>query len=401
MTELPTMTSPSGKPDGADVVVIGGGVIGLSTAYFLAKGGMDVALVDRGTPGWEASGRNGGWAMGYDHNDARMPLALKSIEIWKTLDDELGSPTEFVLGGSLTVALTETDWVYTSQQLEMKRRWGVEAHELDLQGIREILPGHSSRALAGVFTPESGQANPQLTSQAWVWGLLREGGRVYEHTTVTGITTAGGRVTGVETTGGHIGADKVVNAAGPYARVVSAMAGHTLPIEPVRIEILCTAPAPPMTTVTFGGLGLYCRQAAKGHFHFGGGRYERIDPAGPADKPTTALMTRGIAKRFVDLMPGLGHLAVLRTWAGIMDVTPDNLPFIGRLDYPEGMYVNAGFGGVGFSNSPGAGKGLSEIILNGGCSFDASALDPQRFGDDPDYAPPVVGSFRRMYRDEG
>ncbi len=386
--------------DSADVVVIGGGVIGLSSAYFLAKGGMDVALVDRGTPGWEASGRNGGWAMGFDHNDARMPLALKSIEIWKTLDDELGSPTEFALGGSLSIALTEMDSVFMSHQLEIKNKWGLETHELDLQGIREFLPGCSSRALAGLFVPESGQANPQLTSQAWVWGLLREGGRVHEHTTVTGITTSGGRVTGVETTAGHISADNVVNAAGPYARVISAMVEHTLPIEPVRIEILCTAPAPPMTTATFGGMGLYCRQAAKGHFHFGGGRYERIDPAGPAHKPTTALVTRGIAKSFVDFMPGLGHLPVLRTWAGIMDVTPDNLPFLGRLDYPEGMYVNAGFGGVGFSNSPGAGKGLSELLLDGECSFDIDGLGPNRFGDDLDYEPPMIGSFRRAFRDE-
>ena len=386
--------------DGADVVVIGGGVIGLSTAYFLAKGGMDVALVDRGIPGWEASGRNGGWAVGYDHDDARMPLALKAIEIWKTLDDELGSPTEFVLGGSVMVALTEMDSVYMAHHVDLKKKWNVETQDLDLQGIREILPGCTSRALAGVFVPESGQANPQLTSQAWVWGILREGGRVHEHTTVTGVTTSGGRVTGVETTSGHISADKVVNAAGPYARVIAEMVEHTLPIEPVRIEILCTAPAPPMTTATFGGMGLYCRQAEKGHFHFGGGRYERMDPAGPAHKPTTALMTRGIAKRFVDFMPGLGHLPVLRTWAGLMDVTPDNLPFIGRLGQPEGMYVNAGFGGVGFSNSPGAGKALSEIILDGECSFDISGLAPERFGDDLDYNPPMVGSFRRAFQDE-
>ena len=386
--------------DSADVVVIGGGVIGLSSAYFLAKGGMDVTLVDRGIPGWEASGRNGGWAVGYGHEDARMPLAQKAIEIWKTLDRELESPTEFVLGGSLTVALTETDSVRMSQQLEMKKRWGVEAHKLDLEDIREFLPACTSSALGGVYVPDSGQANPQLTSQAWVWGLHREGGRVHEHTTATGITTAGGRVTGVETSSGHISADIVVNAAGPYARVVSQMVGHTLPIEPVRIEILCTAPAPPMTTATFAGLGLYCRQAAKGHFHFGGGRYERIDPAGPAHKPTMALITRGIAKRFVDLMPGLDHLPVLRTWAGIMDVTPDKLPFLGKLDHPDGMYVNAGYGGVGFSNSPGAGKGLSELVLNGECSFDISGLGPDRFGEDLEYEPPLVGSFRQAYRDE-
>ena len=365
--------------DRADIVVIGGGVVGLSSAYFLCKRGMNVALVDQGIPGWEASGRNGGWAMGDAFEEERMALAKEAVNIWKTLDEELGAPTEFVLGGSLAVALAEEDVWFQEDQLQRNRRWGVASRKVDLMETREILPGVTDRALSGMFVSETGQANPQLTSQAWLWGIQRNGGRVHQNTTVTGVAVNGGRVSGVETTRGHIGADIVVNAAGPWANLVSQMTGQYLPVAPVKIEMMCTLPSPPITKATFGGNGLYCRQGAQGHMHFGAGRWQQMDLRATSEKPTSAFMTRGIAKRYVELVPGMAHLPVLRTWAGIMDATPDHLPIVDKLDYPEGMYVNVAFGGVGFSNSPGAGKAISELIVDGECSFDITGFKVGRF----------------------
>ena len=366
--------------DRADVVVIGGGVVGL-----------DVVLLDRGIPGWEASGRNGGWAVGlsvnYNREEARIPLALEAYRLWPTLEEELGAPTEFVEGGSLFVALTEEDAWLQDQALERCARWGVEAHRLVLKGLREVLPGVTDRALSGVFIPRAGHANPQLTCQAWVWALERRGVRVYANTPATGIGVRGGRVARVETPAGTVATERVVNAAGPWAGLVAGLVGRFLPVAPVRIEMLCTVPVPPLTRATFGGNGLYCRQALKGHLHFGGGAAQRVDLRQGAEKPTRSFITRGIARRFVELLPGLGDVPVLRTWAGVIDRTPDNLPIIDRLEEPEGMYVNAGFGGIGFSNSPGAGKAMAELVADGRCSFDISGLSARRFAGVTSYEP--------------
>ena len=373
--------------DRADVVVIGGGVIGLSSAYFLCQRGLDVALVDKGIPGWEASGRNGGHAVGYAFEEPRIPLVKEAIKIWQTLDEELGSPTEFVMGGNLTIGMTEEDIWFEENQLELNQKWGITTRKVDLAEMREILPGVTDRALGGIFTTETGQANPQLTSQAWLWGIQRNGGRVHQNTTVTGVSVTGGRVSGVETTRGNIGADIVLNAAGPWANLVSQMTGKYLPVAPVKIQIMCTLPSPPITRATFSGNGLYCRQAASGHMHFGAGKWQQMDLRKTTEKPTSAFITRGIAKRYVELVPGMAHLPVLRTWAGIMDATPDHLPIVDKLDYPEGMYVNVAYGGVGFSNSPGAGKAISELIVDGQCSFDISAFNAGRFADVTEFDP--------------
>ena len=241
--------------DRADVVMIGGGVIGLASAYFISRRGWDVVLVEKGIPGWEASGRNGGWALGFSpehyQEDERMALAREALQIWQTLDEELGAPTEFVLEGNLMVALEEDDMPppYHEDMLERSRRWGGEARRVDLKEMREILPGVTERAIGGVFVPVSGHANPQLTAQAWVWAIERNGGRIYQNTTVTGIEVQNGRVTRVETTAGNIGADKVVNAAGPWANVIAGMTGQHLPVAQRALEMLCTMAVPPFTKV--------------------------------------------------------------------------------------------------------------------------------------------------------
>ena len=369
--------------DQTDVVVIGGGAIGLATAYFISRRGGNVIVVDRGIPGWEASGRNGGWAVGfateYNREDERMPLAREALQIWQTLDEELGAPTEFVLGGNLTIALTEEDLPFHEETLERSRRWGEEARKVDLKQMREILPGVTDRAIEGVFVPMAGHANPQLTAQAWVWAIQRNGGRIYQNTTVTGVGVQGGRVTHLETTAGNIRADKIVNAAGPWANLIAGMTGQYLPVVPRLIEMLCTMPVPTLTKCTFGGNHLYCRQAVKGHLHFGSGGASKIDLRATSEKPTRSAITRFTAKRFLEVLPGMSEVPILRTWAGIIDRTPDSLPIIDKLDYPEGMYVNVAFGGTGFSNSPGAGKAMSGLVLDGECAFDISGLNARRF----------------------
>ena len=322
-----------------------------------------------------------GFSPEHYQEDERIPLAREALQIWQTLDEQLGAPTEFVLGGNLMVALAEDDMspAYHEDSLERSRLWGEEARRVDFKEMREILPGVTEKAIDGVFVPASGHANPQLTAQAWVWAIQRNGGRIYQNTTVTGIGVQSSRVTHVETTAGNIGADNVVNAAGPWANVIAGMTGQHLPLVERGLEMLCTMAVPPFTKRTFGHNALYCRQAVRGQVHFGAGGPSKADLGVQAQKPTRAVVTQSIANRFLEILPGMSEVPVLRTWAGIIDETPDNLPIIDKLDYPEGMYLNVAHGGIGFSNSPGAGKALSELLVDGMCSFDIGGLGARRF----------------------
>ncbi len=388
LPKTPMLSAPPGsatsdaktvKIDNADVVVIGGGIIGLATAYFTRKEGKDVILVDKGIPGWEASGRNGGWASGGGHDVSSSTLLKEGIKIWQGLDEELDAPTEFILGGSLFIASDEEEAWHLDQELEKSREAGVEVEKVGLREMQQILPGLHDGALSGLFFSQSGQANPQLTSQAWVWGIQRLGGRIYQNTTVTGITVEHERVTGIETSAGSISAEQIVNATGPWSNVINGMVGHSLPTRPCLIEMLCTQPAPPLTKAAFYGNVLYCRQAIHGHLHFGGYQTIEIDPNKATVKPTFSLITGDIAKRFVGLIPSAASLRVLRTWAGIIEMTPDDGPILGAMGHPQGYYVNSGYGGLGFSWSPIAGKMMAELLARGKTSLAIDSLSPARF----------------------
>ncbi len=374
------------KLDEADVVVIGGGVVGMATAFYTSIRSKDVVLVDKGVPGWEASGRNGGWAGA--GGKAGGAVVVENSALWTGLEEELGQSIEFVQGGSLHIALTEEEAVRIEAIAESSRAAGGDARVVDLQEMRDILPGITDKALRGTFNPGGSHANPQLTCEAWRHALDRQGVRVYDHTLVTGVGVRDGQVTGVVTDRGAVSASHVVNAAGPWAHLINEMVGLSTPPRPVLIEILCTLPLPPVTKATFGGNALYCRQAISGQLHFGGWNAVHKDVRVDQGLETSSLVTGDIASRFVEMVPGLRHAKVLRTWAGIIARTPDDLPVIDALDSPKGFYVNVGFGGGGFAFSPVAGKMVSELIVDGQSRFDASAFSLSRM--------PVISDFDTM-----
>src|SRR5258708_3228346 len=203
------------RPRGAAVVIIGGGVTGLSAGWWLARSGVDVLVLEKGIVGWEASGRNGGGA-----THVYSPFGLEEQRLWPHLDELLGYPTEHQ-AGRIGIALSEA-------QLALARRWaeigearGFRWERLDRQQLRELVPIAGDNAIGGTFLHFGGHANPQRTVQGYAWALQDHGGQILQHTTVTGLTRRGGRITAVETTRGAFGAGTVIIAAGPQTGLLA------------------------------------------------------------------------------------------------------------------------------------------------------------------------------------
>src|SRR5262245_2268901 len=239
----------------ADVVVIGAGVSGLSSAFWLTKAGLDVLVVDKGIVGWEASGRNGGSVGPRGDDPPVVPLATEACRLWPTMDEELGYPTEFVGQGRVSVALDEDRMAALIRTSQRWSRLGIPIRAIDLRELREFLPCVSPSALGGYFSPRGGHANPQRTVQAFAWATLDHGGRIWQETVVTGITVSKGRVSVVETTRGPVATETVVSCAGPQSAFISRMVGIEIPIVAARVEIIATVPLPPMFQVAVGGNG--------------------------------------------------------------------------------------------------------------------------------------------------
>ena len=368
----------------ADAVIIGAGIIGLSAGYWLTKKGARVVVLEKGRVGWEASGRATGFLSLRGEQPLEAPLAAAANTLWMTLDEELGYPTEWMPGGRLWVALEEKDW---RELKDLRGPWnaaGIPVKLIDGSAARAIAPCLSEKTIGGLHTDRGGHANPQRATQAFAWAFRDRGGEIRENTPATGITVSGGKVTVVQTPAGAIATPIVINTAGPQTALIAAMVGVRVPMAPVRLEAMVTVPLPRLFDVAMVGHGLSLRQTRRGNIHFNGGPYEWIDvdlTSEPA-KPNTPII-RNMARRLAELLPSLAQVAVLRSWAGVVEVTPDQTCIIERLAAPDGMIVTAA-SGHGFGLAPSLGQAIAGLALEGRSPIPIEGLGLARFaGLDP------------------
>jgi glycine/D-amino acid oxidase-like deaminating enzyme len=363
---------PSGVPR---VIVVGGGVTGLSAAWWLARAGTDVLVLERGVVGWEASGRNGGGCTHY-----QSPLFLEEQRLWPQMDRLLGYPTEY-RRERIGVALNGPQLARFRRTADIAAGFGFEATELDRNVLQKLVPLVGDTAIGAMHFHFGGHANPQRTVQAYAWALQDLGGRILQHTEVTGIKCRADRATEVETTRGNFACDELVVAAGPQTGLLARNLGIALPLAAARAEMIVTEPLPLMAFGGVDGNGIYGRQTLRGNLAYGGGPHEWLaDHRIPPARPSTPLL-RSLSRRLVELFPKAGHVRVIRSWAGIIENTPDGRPVIERLADPGNVTI-ATMSSVGFGLSPATGHAIRDLVLDGRCTFtDIAKLSLARFSD--------------------
>jgi len=369
-----------------DAIVVGGGVAGCSIAYRLAERGRQVLLLERRELAAGASGRNAGMTGAgkslHDTADrAVAALTTANLALIKTLAAELDADFSLRLPGTMDIATTPEQWDHLESAVATQRANGIEAHLLDRQEARAMMPALAEDILGAEFIPGRGHLWPFALVHAFARAAARHGAVIRTGAGVDELVWDGERAIGVRTGGETILADEIVLATNAYTPHLLL----DLPdgaIVPARGQILVTEARPPILPHPFGTNfdKEYGRQTPDGKILFGG--FRRLDEdqglGHEAERVTPAVIT-GLAANLVRLFPALTDVRVVRCWAGIMGFTPDGLPLIGR--YAPGLTLAVGFNGGGFSWTSITGKIVADLLDDRAPGFDIAPFDPGRFDD--------------------
>jgi sarcosine oxidase subunit beta len=343
-----------------EVAIIGSGITGCSAAYYLAKQGRQVVVLEKDNGvGLQASSRAAGGVRQQGRTGA-LQLAIAAVQLWAGLSEELQAELEYIRTGNLVVALDEDSAV----SLERETAWEQEQGLADVRMItaaacHEMVPGLTDEVVAGKHCASDGAANPMLVTPAFARAAQRAGAQILTNTSVSGLLFTGAKVSGVATDRGEIEADFVINAAGPWAARFNDMADCTTPISPGRSQLLITERFAPRLHPFLTIMGkVYLRQTVSGNVVIGVGGLANDAYEQYVDYPSL----RQYAQLVCEALPWLREATLIRTFAGITEYTPDEEPYIGAVPGAEGLFVAAGFHGQGFCVGPMAGKIIADLI---------------------------------------
>ena len=356
--------------DRYDVVIIGGGAHGLACAYYLAKdhGITDVAVLEKSYIGSGGSGRNTTIIRSNYLTSEGVRFYDESVKLYEQMSVELDFNVMFSQRGHLTLAHTDSAVRTMRRRAEVNQLQGVNSRLNWPDEIKRLCPfidvSQDPRypILAALYHPPGGI----IRHDAVVWGYAHQvdtsGIHIHQKTEVTGIDVRKGRVTGVQTSRGPIKTGIVLNATAGWCTTIADMAGLRLPVTTFPLQACVTEPLKPFldVIVVSGSLHVYVSQSDRGELVMGAA----ADPFASYSMHGSLAFVEGIAGHMLELFPSLGHVRVLRQWAGLCDMTPDYSPIMGFTSV-EGFLVDVGWGTYGFKASPVSGKRMAELITTG------------------------------------
>jgi len=416
--------SDASLPDRTDVVIVGGGIIGTTTALFLAEKGHAVVLCEKGRIGGEQSSRNWGWCRTMGRDVGEIPLAIESLKLWREMNQRTGRETGFRQAGIMYLCETEKQVADQEAWLDQAQPYQVEARLLRGEALEDAMPGAGRGFIAGLHTPTDGRAEPMHAAPAIAEAARDYGAQIITECAVRGIDLQAGQVAGVVTERGRIACSAVVLAGGAWSRLFCGNAGLDLPQLKVLGSVFRTKPLDGAPEITAAGSVFAFRKRLDGGYsiarrnantaevtpdHFRlladffprllasrkeirlriGRRsweelrtrrrwaldeptpFEAVRVLDPAPKEEILQEARSALSR---AFPAFARMEVAESWAGLMDVTPDAVPVIDQVARIPGFFIATGFSGHGFGIGPGAGRLMADLVAG-----DHPVVDPSPF----------------------
>ncbi len=367
----------------ADVIIVGGGIIGCATAYNLAKEGSSVIVLESDASiGNGGSSRNGGGVRQSGRDPRELPLAMYAVEnIWPTLSEELGVDVEYHKEGNLRLGKTEHHKEILQGLTDRAVALGLGVRMIDGKEVREINPYLSDEVSCASWCPTDGHANPLTATLGYYSAARRMGVQFYTGQEVVEIRKIKGQARKVVTTKDVFEGNRIIVAAGYASRKILGTVGIDVPMSNDLIEALVTEAEPQMFPQMLGtaDADFYGHQTDHGSFVFGGASgYETVNKDN-GHNMTSSITAPAICRGIMKYIPKLADAKIVRTWAGYEDVSIDGVPVLGKVDEVPGLIVACAFTGHGFGISPIVGKLLSECALDKNTTLDISAFRYDRF----------------------
>lgn len=370
----------------ADVIVIGGGVVGCATAYYLAKKGVKNVIVleaDKSI-GHGGSSRNGGGVRQSGRDVRELPYAIYAVQnMWPHLSEELGVDVEYYQRGNLRLGKTETHLKKLEKLASNARSLGLDMNVVDGKTVKEICPYLSDDIIGASWCPTDGHANPMMTTLAYYKRSTEMGVRYFTEAKAKELRKIKGKIRKVVLESGEIfEAETVIVAAGYESRYITRTVGIDVPMTRYFEEALVTEMQPHMFDIMLGtaDADFYGHQAQHGSFVFGSesGLEEATDMS-PNDLKTNSLTVSAGCRAIMGYIPLLSDAKIVRTWGGWLDNCYDGVPVISKVDEVPGLIIACGFTGHGFGTAPSVGLMLSQMVVGEDTVVDISALRYDRF----------------------
>ncbi len=380
-----------------DVAIVGGGLIGCASAYYLASTGASVVLLERGQINQGASGQNAGSLhFQLEHRlldnieqharelEFYVGLAKIAIRQWQAVDDELGCDTQLSMGGGLMVAETPAQTALLERKADIERSQGLDVEMLGRDETLSRAPYLAGSVRAALYCASEGHCNPRLLTPAYARKAAESGAQIVTGAAVTAVQREGDgwRIVAGDRT---VRCKAVLNAAGAHAPEVAVMANLHLPLFPVGLTMNVTEKTAPTVPhlIQHVGAKLSLKQAHDGNVLIGGGWAARLNRrdgrwTGEGAPAMTLQAVLGNLKTAAAVVPGVKSLRLLRTWTGTTAITADQLPVLGEFAAAPGYFVAAG--GSGFTYGPTYARLMAEKILTGKTSYPIEPFSPDRFG---------------------